>query len=809
MDSHVIHDINVQPITQPQKGCSGTAAMIFLSMWILLISLITQVTDWTIFQMIFEGSIKVPHIRWLSPLVYGILLFIPLIIAEKIVLEPVSKNRIKALRYLSILVILLTPARLPDITDWQLIAVIQVAALMIFIAGLIAFNPEKFSMHKAGSMEKSGNLFITAACGALLGIPWVIWGAQGSPLDSILTILICTGLGLTTGSVLIPQVSRSDSDVIEKTTTGSIGGMGWIFTLGLLIFATGIDQNSNGWLFSLPVLPLGYACAMLAIKKDGTLNPYGRMSAGLLAGLAFLWPMLMIDPDELSLVTSSGTGELVEYAALSVGITFGLSLLVLIILSVLRTILPKHEMPFILGAIVFILAWGSLTGLYFLYGIPGFYGEKVFVILKNQSDLASVGKISNAMDRRKEVYSTLTRNATETQKDIRSWLDSKGIRYKSYYLLNAIELNADPILRVTLASRSDVDRVLDSPMLRPLKSVVPVSKGSEDDAQNIHWNIHYINADRVQSELNINGDGIIIGQSDSGMQGDHPEFAAQYRGFLDGMDDYNWFDPWFGSPKPVDIGGHGTHTLGSILGQHVGIAPKAQWIGCVNLARNLGNPGFYLDCMQFMLAPFPRNGDPFLDGKPEKGANILNNSWGCPTVEGCDAEVFHPAVKALRTAGIFVVASAGNSGFGGCSTVQDPLAIYEDVYTVGAIDSNGNLAGFSSLGPVEVDGSGRIKPDIVAPGVDVYSSYPGSTYETASGTSMAGPQVVGVVALMWSANRSLIGDIDKTRQILNQTADKYTGVFPGCTDDDTIPGNDAGYGVVNAYKAVEKALEIR
>jgi len=208
-----------------------------------------------------------------------------------------------------------------------------------------------------------------------------------------------------------------------------------------------------------------------------------------------------------------------------------------------------------------------------------------------------------------------------------------------------------------------------------------------------------------------------------------------------------------------------------------------------------------------MLAPFHQDGDPFIDGKPELGANVLNNSWGCPEVEGCDAETFLPAVKALKDAGIFVVASAGNSGYGGCSTVQDPLAIYEEVYSVGAINENGDIAGFSSLGPVEVDGSGRIKPDIVAPGVDVLSSYPGSTYEINSGTSMAGPHIVGVVALMWSANPNLIGNIERTREILNSTADHVTGVSPVCGEQGQIPGNSSGYGVVNAYKAVLKALD--
>jgi subtilisin family serine protease len=276
------------------------------------------------------------------------------------------------------------------------------------------------------------------------------------------------------------------------------------------------------------------------------------------------------------------------------------------------------------------------------------------------------------------------------------------------------------------------------------------------------------------------------------------------------------------------------------LGAQVGVAPDATWFACANLVRNLGNPAKYLDCMQFMLAPYPLGGDPLADGDPAQAADVLNNSWGCPhDYEGCSAEVFAPALAALRRAGIFVVASAGNSG-PRCGSVSDPIAIYDSALTVGAIDRDGNLAGFSSAGPVTVDGSGRIKPDIVAPGVDVLSTYPAGAYETASGTSMAGPHVVGVVALMWSANPALIGAIDQTEALLLEAAQPFTGTLaPLLTAEDQAdlaavfgednalqawlapdpqaclfahdaespPTNTAGYGVVDAYRAVELALE--
>jgi subtilisin family serine protease len=196
-------------------------------------------------------------------------------------------------------------------------------------------------------------------------------------------------------------------------------------------------------------------------------------------------------------------------------------------------------------------------------------------------------------------------------------------------------------------------------------------------------------------------------------------------------------------------------------------------------------------------------------------------------------------VDALRAAGIFVVASAGNDG-PQCSTITDPIAIYDSTFSVGAVDEARNLAPFSSTGPVSVDASGRLKPDVAAPGVDVWSAYPGRQYAMLSGTSMAGPHVAGVVALLWSANPALIGDIERTEAILRETAQPFSGrmasmgdllageespsptpdpaaaavdaAFGGSgacilqADPAQVPNNLIGYGIVDAFAAVRRAL---
>jgi subtilisin family serine protease len=108
---------------------------------------------------------------------------------------------------------------------------------------------------------------------------------------------------------------------------------------------------------------------------------------------------------------------------------------------------------------------------------------------------------------------------------------------------------------------------------------------------------------------------------------------------------------------------------------------------------------------------------------------------------------------------------------------------------------------------VSADGSGRVKPDVVAPGVGVLSAFPGGTYEYQEGTSMAGPHVAGAVALLWSAEPALIGNIDRTEQLLTATARPVEYNAGDCGDADATPNNVAGYGLIDVYAAVAWALD--
>ncbi len=612
-----------------------------------------------------------------------------------------------------------------------------------------------------------------------LGIwPFLLWGAVGSLTDIGLNLLA----GLVFGVLVAGLITTAETNYL-------LNGLGVSVLLAILGSAFGYD---GGQLLLVVVLPVfGFALASMAASPATV-----AVTVGLLAAA----PLIFIDPTELTIVL----GDLLPWAARASFLMMALGLLISLAVWVVNRWKNRPGLNPAFGSIV---TWGLAVFVYAFFGVHGSYGDRLFVILKDQADVSQAGQIKDRTQRLTFVYQTLTHEAESTQADLRQTLDHLGIHYTPFYLVNGMEVDGGALVRLYLLSRPEVDRVIPSPRLRAIPQLAAPMRGDTGSMPDVPgWNITMIGADQVWKDFGATGEGIVVGQSDTGVDGAHLALKGSYRG-LSQSDDYNWYDPWTYTTSPNDQEGHGTHTLGIVLGKGgIGIAPGAQWIGCVNLERNLGNAAFYLDCMQFMLAPFPHDGDPFKDGDPKRAADVLNNSWGCPTLEGCDAQSLRPAVDALRAAGIFVVVSAGNDG-PVCGTVTNPPAIYDSVFSVGAVDRFGNMAPFSSRGPVTVDGSDRVKPDISAPGVEVFSSLPDGTYGRESGTSMAGPHLAGVVALMWSAAPDLIGNIDRTEQILTQTARHYSGAQPAgeCFAGGT-PNNAYGYGIVNAYDAVKMAL---
>jgi len=150
-----------------------------------------------------------------------------------------------------------------------------------------------------------------------------------------------------------------------------------------------------------------------------------------------------------------------------------------------------------------------------------------------------------------------------------------------------------------------------------------------------------------------------------------------------------------------------------------------------------------------------------------------------------------------------MVVAAGNAG-SLCSTVTDPPSFYAASYTAGALNTGTDtIASFSSRGPVTADGSGRIKPDITAPGTNTRSASNTSdtAYTIASGTSMATPHIAGAMALLWSAIPSLQNQIDASRTALDNAAHFISSTQCGAAGP---PNNVFGWGRVDALAAVQQ-----
>lgn len=462
------------------------------------------------------------------------------------------------------------------------------------------------------------------------------------------------------------------------------------------------------------------------------------------------------------------------------------------------------------------------------------YNDKAeyIVVLESAKDI----KFSNHWGKTKKanaLYESLSQHADTSQRNILQYLDKKAVNYRSFYIVNTCWVRSDIEVMQWLASQPEVIKIVHNPHIE-MESV-----SSNESANNIvyrdsiqpTWGIMQIKADSVWA-MGITGQNVVVGGEDTGYDYLHRSLIQKFRGYSesDTIIDYSWHDAihsintlhgdtiispennpcGLDSKVPCDDHGHGTHTMGTMVGldadHKIGVAPEAKWIGCRNMERGYGSPASYIECFEWFLAPTDIDDQ---DPRPEMAPHVINNSWSCPDIEGCNSdnwELMRLAIENLKKSGVVVVTSAGNSGRS-CASINTAPSIFEESFAVGANDIRDTIANFSSRGPVAIDSSFRNKPDVVAPGVGVLSSTPNNTYSSFSGTSMSGPHVVGTVALMISANPNLAGQVEIIENILRETAvikmdttncDPILGT--------SIPNNTYGYGRINALEAVKAAL---
>jgi len=452
------------------------------------------------------------------------------------------------------------------------------------------------------------------------------------------------------------------------------------------------------------------------------------------------------------------------------------------------------------------------------------------LFLQQQADAPGLARQLRAAgasraERHAAVVAALRETARATQTPLLADLAGAQARgevtdYRSHWIANLIVVRATKDYLISLTPHAAIATIEALP--RPVLIAPPASAGrpgagaAEGPASGgrvgrgigVTPGLQAIEADRVWREMGLTGAGILVANCDTGVDGKHPALAARWRGNFAPPSEC-WLDVIGTNPSfPVDDDGHGTHVMGTITGlgaatgDTIGVAWNARWIAS-NAIGQVVNPDFDND----IIATFEWFADP--DGDPGTTADVphvIENSWGVdedfPGYEDCDSR-WWAVIDNCEAAGVATVWSAGNDGpeYYTIGSPADRIASPTSSFAVGAIDATNHafpypIADFSSRGPSGCD-SVTLKPEVVAPGVDVYSSVPGGIYQGTgwSGTSMAGPHVVGTVALMCEANPGLT--VDELKQILMDTA-----VDLGRPGEE----NNHGWGVINAYAACLAAL---
>jgi serine protease AprX len=631
-------------------------------------------------------------------------------------------------------------------------------------------------------------------------MPWVVFGALGDLQLTILDLISYLPEYLSLGVIIWGFIAVS----FREAQTNRFFAAFWVILTSLLVpisllfMDMLIIQEDREMLLILRIIWI-----FTAIWCNLLITAFHQLNWGYTPGTVLLF--WLISTPELVWTDIRNSIDTAPFWVIRL-----LSPLVFLFLTALIAFAPRLIRRIQLSSFPTVSAfglWACTLSLYFALGVPGFSPNGLVVVLKEQADLSGAAELPTRAERLDYVYKELTSTAERSQARLRSELDQRGISYRPYYLINEIEIRGSWWLRDELAAHPDVARVEENPNVRPYRydfSLFDVNEPFVKDR--VQTSLIEIGVPRVWDE-GIEGQGVLIAGADTGVEWNHPALKEAYAGWENGSvsHDYHWFDAWDNSAVPWDDNMHGTHTVGTMVGKtkegaRIGVAPEAKWIACRNMRNGLGNQATYLACMEYFLAPYPHNGDPFRDGDPSQAPHVINNSWGCPRNEGCWPDAFELAVEHLRTAGILMVVSAGNSGES-CETIDTVPATYSASLTVGSTNNQGTISEFSSRGPVD----GQLKPDISAPGESILSSVPGNVYGFADGTSMAAPHVSGVVALMIAAQPSLADDLDTLVEILLASATPQDIGNLDCTEGRGTqqPNNTFGYGFVDAYQAIQ------
>jgi len=269
------------------------------------------------------------------------------------------------------------------------------------------------------------------------------------------------------------------------------------------------------------------------------------------------------------------------------------------------------------------------------------------------------------------------------------------------------------------------DEIIESPKVFESKNATPPK-------EEWTYGLKALHIPEIRKLYGLTGKDVLIGHIDTGVDGSHPEIQGKIAAYKD------FVDP--GNTVPTDVGGHGSHTAGTIAGGcasgiHIGVAPNAKLV----VARAIGGSGGskLLNAMGWMCDP---DDSIYTDDAPR----VVSCSWHSGNG---DQTLYYKAIETWVKMGILANFSAGNRGYSGAETLTHPKE-HPGSVCCGAVGENLKIARFSSRGPATYLGKKLDKPEWVASGVDIYSMYKNGTYKKNSGTSMAAPHIAGLIALV-------------------------------------------------------------